>query len=66
MPTFYIENSASGRKERRMAVVYAKNENEATQRLLERFPDAVGFKFIRESRLINPSLSTTIIKEKAK
>lgn len=59
---FYIENSARGVKERRMAVVHGKDENEAIKRLVERFPDATDFKFIKESRLINPALSSTIIK----
>lgn len=59
---YLIENSPKNAKYRRVATVYAKNENEATQKLLQRFPDATDLRFIKEARLANPTLSHTIIK----
>lgn len=62
MPVFYIENRPRNAKYRRMAIVYALDEKNATERLLEKFPDSVDLKFIKETRLINPVLSSTVIK----
>ena len=62
MPTFYIENSPRESNRRRMATVYAKTQVEAEKKLLERFPDACQLRYIKEARLINPALSTTVIK----
>jgi len=62
MPTFYIENRPKGAKYRRMAVVYASDKNNALEKLLERFPDAVDCVYIEETRLINPALATIVIK----
>jgi len=45
-----------------MATVYAKTQVEAEKKLLERFPDACQLRYIKEARLINPALSTTVIK----
>jgi len=44
-----------------MAVVYAKNKIEAEKKLLEKFPDATGLMY-KEARLVNPDISSTIIK----
>jgi len=45
-----------------MATVYAKDQTEAEKKLLERFPDACHLRYVKEARLINPALTTTVIK----
>ena len=59
---FYIENSPRSANYRRMATVYAKDQTEAEKKLLERFPDACHLRYVKEARLINPALTTTVIK----